>query len=88
MVVETNILKRKTYYVVDDAQYKPAVQENGAFWYEVIKANYKPSKLKRVKFTSPAFLSKRILFKNNLSRSLFRELIYYFSCITDIMPPE
>ena len=33
------VIDGETYYVVDGAQYKPVVVENGEIWYEVIKAN-------------------------------------------------
>ncbi len=36
---ETVVIDGETFYTVDGAQYKPAVQENGEIWYEVIKAN-------------------------------------------------
>ena len=36
---ETVVVDGETYYVVDGAQYKPVVVENGEIWYEVIKAN-------------------------------------------------
>ncbi len=35
---ETITIDGETYYSVDGVQYKPAVQENGEIWYEVIKA--------------------------------------------------
>ena len=36
---ETVVIDGETFYTADGAQYKPAVQENGEIWYEVIKAN-------------------------------------------------
>lgn len=36
---KTITIDGETFYEVDGAQYKPAVQENGEVWYEVIKSN-------------------------------------------------
>ena len=36
---QTVVIDGETYYTADGAQYKPAVQEDGEIWYEVIKAN-------------------------------------------------
>ena len=36
---KTITIDGETFYEIDGAQYKPAVQENGEIWYEVIKSN-------------------------------------------------
>lgn len=36
---ETVVIDGETFYTADGAQYKPAIQQNGEIWYEVIKAN-------------------------------------------------
>ncbi|MFT3912030.1 MAG: DUF6515 family protein [Ferruginibacter sp.] len=36
---ETITIDGETYYKVDGVQYKPAVQDNGEIWYEVIKVD-------------------------------------------------